>query len=76
MMEQVFVERKPERGAKFLSTFGTNCISASITQHGPGIIKLAVDIAYEFLAQVCHFDLRILVTSLLIFFIFDVKSST
>lgn len=52
MMEQVFVERQPQRGAKFLSTFGTNCVSASITQHGPGIIKLAVDVAYELLAQV------------------------
>ena len=51
-MEQVFVERQPQRGAKFLSTFGTNCVSASITQHGPGIIKLAVDVAYELLAQV------------------------
>lgn len=53
MIEQMFVERKPERGAKFLATFGVKCISSSIAQHGLGIVKTAIDVAYKLLEQVC-----------------------
>lgn len=52
MMEQTFVERKPERGAKFLTTFGVKCILASIAQHGAGIIVPAIDISYKLLVKV------------------------
>lgn len=52
MMEENFVERKPERGAKFLATVGIKCITASIKQHGFGIIKSAVNIAHELLEKV------------------------
>jgi hypothetical protein len=52
MIEQTFVERKPERGAKFLATFGVECILASIAQHGLGIVKSAIDVASKMLADV------------------------
>jgi hypothetical protein len=51
MTEQAFIERKPERGAKFLATFGVKCIAASINQHGGGIVGMAVDVTYKLLAQ-------------------------
>ena len=52
MMDQTFIERKPVCGAKFLASFGAKCISASIIQHGVGIIGSAVDVCYRLLAQV------------------------
>eukprot|EP00804_Cyclotella_cryptica_P021844 CCRYP_000825-RB/>CCRYP_000825-RB protein AED:0.05 eAED:0.05 QI:342/1/1/1/1/1/9/177/1131 len=54
MMEQTFIERKPERGAKFLATFGVKCILASIAQHGVGIIVPAIDISYKALVKKFH----------------------
>lgn len=52
LMEQVFVERKPEPGAKFLANFGIECITSSIARHGNGVVKSAIDAAYKILSQV------------------------
>lgn len=52
LIEQSFVERRPERGAKCLSTINIKCISASFKQHGIGVVSSAVNACYKLLAKV------------------------
>jgi WASH complex subunit 7 len=52
MIEQSFMERRPERGAKLLNTMNITTISASLRQHGLGIVSTAVNICYKLLAKV------------------------
>lgn len=55
LIEQSFVERKPEPGTKYLSTMNIKCISASLKQHGFGVVSSAVDVCYKLLSK--KFDL-------------------
>lgn len=52
MMEENFVERKLDTGAKFLAAFGMKYIRASITHHGIGTIALVVNVAHNLLEKV------------------------
>lgn len=52
MIEQSFVERRPERGAKFLRTLNIKCVSAALKQHGLGVVGAAVNVSYKLLAKV------------------------
>ena len=52
LVEQAFVERRPEPGARFVSTFGIDCVAASFKQHGVGIASSAVNACYQLLAKV------------------------
>lgn len=47
--QQNFIERKQDRGAKFLNTVSIQSISTSIKQHGLGILSSAVNSTYKFL---------------------------
>eukprot|EP00584_Thalassiosira_punctigera_P026636 CAMPEP_0172578504 /NCGR_PEP_ID=MMETSP1067-20121228/138769_1 /TAXON_ID=265564 ORGANISM="Thalassiosira punctigera, Strain Tpunct2005C2" /NCGR_SAMPLE_ID=MMETSP1067 /ASSEMBLY_ACC=CAM_ASM_000444 /LENGTH=1253 /DNA_ID=CAMNT_0013371201 /DNA_START=412 /DNA_END=4173 /DNA_ORIENTATION=- len=51
LIEQSFVERRPERGAKYLNTMNIKCISASFKQHGLGVVSSAVNVCYKLLAR-------------------------
>mmetsp|Transcript_20449 Transcript_20449/g.44383 ORF Transcript_20449/g.44383 Transcript_20449/m.44383 type:complete len:1312 (+) Transcript_20449:63-3998(+) len=51
LIEQSFVERRPERGAKFLNTMNIKTISASLRQHGLGVVNSAVNVCYKLLAR-------------------------
>ena len=52
LIEQSFVERKPEPGTKSLSTMNIKCISASLKQHGFGVVGSAVNVCYKLLSKV------------------------
>ncbi|GMI20777.1 hypothetical protein TeGR_g8871, partial [Tetraparma gracilis] len=41
--QQVFVERRPDRGAKYLNTISIDSISCSIRQHGLGIMNTTIN---------------------------------
>jgi len=51
LIEQSFVERRPERGAKYLNTMNIKCLSASFKQHGLGVVSSAVNVCYKLLAR-------------------------
>mmetsp|Transcript_21613 Transcript_21613/g.52202 ORF Transcript_21613/g.52202 Transcript_21613/m.52202 type:complete len:1326 (+) Transcript_21613:117-4094(+) len=51
LIEQSFVERKPERGAKWLNSLNIDTISASFRQHGLGMVSSAVNTCYKLLAR-------------------------
>ena len=68
MIEQSFVERRPERGAKFLCTLNVKCVSASLKQHGLGVVSSAVNVSYKLLAKVrVIYETRCRQTTLLTF---------
>jgi len=52
--QQNFVERRPDRGAKYLNTINIQSIAASLRQHGLGILNTTVNFTYQFLAQKFH----------------------
>lgn len=52
MIDQSFVECRPVLGAKFLYTFNTKCVSASMKQHGIGIVGSAINASYNLLGKV------------------------
>jgi WASH complex subunit 7 len=49
--QQFFLEKKSTKGAKHLNTVTIDSISASIRQHGTGMMNTTVNFAYQFLAQ-------------------------
>jgi len=49
--QQVFVERKPDRGAKHLKTVSTVSIAISMTTHGLGIMSTCVNFTYQYLVK-------------------------
>lgn len=49
--QQNFIERRPNRGAKYLNTISIQSISASLRQHGIGVVNTAVNSVYKFLSQ-------------------------
>ncbi|KAL7551063.1 hypothetical protein ACHAWF_014264 [Thalassiosira exigua] len=51
LIEQSFVERRPERGAKHLCTLDIKCVAASLKQHGVGVVSSAVNVCYKLLAK-------------------------
>ncbi|EED91652.1 hypothetical protein THAPSDRAFT_262956, partial [Thalassiosira pseudonana CCMP1335] len=51
MIDQSFVECRPVLGAKFLFTFNTKCVSASMKQHGNGIVGSAINASYNLLGK-------------------------
>ena len=52
--QQNFIERRPDRGAKYLNTIGIDSISCSIRQHGLGIMNTTINYTYQFLAKKFH----------------------
>ena len=52
--QQNFMERRPDRGAKYLNTIGIDSISCSIRQHGLGIMNTTINYTYQFLAKKFH----------------------
>uniref|UniRef100_A0A7S1TNP6 WASH complex subunit 4 n=2 Tax=Phaeomonas parva TaxID=124430 RepID=A0A7S1TNP6_9STRA len=51
MHQQVFVERRPDRGGRHLHAINAQSITASLRQHGLGVLNTAVNFTYQFLAQ-------------------------
>ena len=49
--QQVFIERRPDRGAKYLNTISIDSISCSIRQHGLGILNTTVNYTYQYLSK-------------------------
>lgn len=54
MNMQQFVEFKPEKSSKHLNTIKIQSISASIRQHGLGILNTTVNFTYQFLTKKFH----------------------
>ena len=52
--QQVFIERRPDRGAKYLNTISIDSISCSIRQHGLGILNTTVNYTYQYLSKKFH----------------------
>ena len=52
--QQVFIERRPDRGAKYLNTISIESISCSIRQHGLGILNTTVNYTYQYLSKKFH----------------------
>jgi WASH complex subunit 7 len=51
MNAQIFVERKPSRGAKHLNTINTQSIANSIRTHGLGMLNTTINFTYQFLTK-------------------------
>lgn len=51
MIDQSFVERRPEEGSKYLHTIFVGNICTSIRQHGLGIVSSIVDSCYKLLTM-------------------------
>ena len=51
MIDQSFVERRPESGSKFLHTIVVENICSAIRQHGLGIVSSIVDTCYKLLTM-------------------------
>ena len=51
MIEQSFIERRPDPGAKYLNTMNINTISSSFRQHGLGVVNSSVNVCYQLLAK-------------------------
>ena len=51
MNAQIFVERKPSRGAKHLNTINTQSIATSIRTHGLGMLNTTINFTYQFLTK-------------------------
>ena len=51
MIEQSFIERRPDPGAKYLNTMNINTIASSFRQHGLGVVSLSVNVCYKLLAE-------------------------
>jgi len=49
--QQNFIQRRPDRSSKFLNTISVQSISASLRQHGLGIVSTAINHAYQFLSK-------------------------
>jgi len=60
MNTQTFIERKPEQSSKHMHSVNVQSITASIRQHGAGMLNTTVNFAYQFLSKY----LRILSRSL------------
>lgn len=54
MNMQQFVEFRPDKNSKHLSTIRIQSIAASLRQHGLGILNTTVNYTYQFLAQKFH----------------------
>jgi WASH complex subunit 7 len=52
--EQLFIERKPPKGAKMANTICIHSIADSIRQHGIGIMNTTVNFTYQFLQHKFH----------------------
>jgi WASH complex subunit 7 len=55
MNAQIFVERKPSRGAKHLNTINTSSIANSIRTHGLGMLNTTINFTYQFLTKQFEF---------------------
>jgi len=51
MIEQSFVQRKAVRGATSLRTLSVKSVSASLKQHGLGVVSLTMDVCSKLLSQ-------------------------
>ena len=51
MNAQIFIERKPSRGAKHLNTINTQSIATSIRTHGLGMLNTTINFTYQFLTK-------------------------
>lgn len=52
--QQFFIEKKPDRGAKHLTSVSLESIAASIRTHGIGMTATTVNFVYQFLRQKFH----------------------
>jgi len=51
MIEQNFVQRKAERGAKSLRTLSVKSVASSLKQHGLGVVSLTIDVCSKLLSR-------------------------
>ena len=51
LIEQSFIERRPDPGAKYLNTMSINTIASSFRQHGLGVVSSSVNVCYKLLAK-------------------------
>ncbi len=51
MNTQTFIERKPEQSSKHMHSVNVHSITASIRQHGAGMLNTTVNFAYQFLSK-------------------------
>ena len=51
LIEQSFIERRPDPGAMYLNTMNINTIASSFRQHGLGVVSSSVNVCYKLLAE-------------------------
>lgn len=51
MHQQFFIQKESSKGSKHINTVSIDSISASIRQHGSGMMNTTVNFAYQYLAQ-------------------------
>ena len=52
--EQLFIERRPQKGSKMANTICIHSIADSIRQHGIGIMNTTVNFTFQFLQHKFH----------------------
>ena len=53
--QQFFIEKRSDKGAKHLNSVSIRSISASIRQHGTGMMNTTVNAVYQFIGRKFHF---------------------